>query len=392
MKRLRRVCLVLIILTSVFELTAQNIRVLKPTLLNSNTYTAAQQQKWSKFLANNQVATTAEEEKMLELLEELKGPNIGTGRCSWYCGGGAPYKITASSVLAPQGKFNYKADNIHDFDLFTAWVPSDKQNPVGEKINFYFKSSEPVPAPRINKILIWNGCIYNTDLWTQNARVAKFKLYIDGKPTAILQLQDVDNTQEFSITPVRSAGKKDLVMTLEIMEVYPGTKYKDVVVSEINFDGLDVHCFAAGTKITMADYSTKNIEQIKKNDTVLTFDGTTQKLVSGKVEKLVTARHSHLQKLVFSDREIIVTNDHPFWTAENKWASVNPDKSNRNYTQNSEVVKLNAGDLIYAPVKKEYAVLLDIVPIDGEQLSYTIDVAEGNFIANGLLVKTENIK
>ena len=387
MKRLRRVCFVLIILASVFELTAQNIRVLKPTLLNSNTYTAAQQKKWEKYLASDKDDSSAEDKKMAELLEELKGPHTQNNMCSWYCGGG-PYKMTASSVLAPQGKFNYKAENIHDFDLFTAWVPSDKKNPVGEKINFYFKS----PGPRLNKILVWNGCIYNTDLWKQNARVAKFRLYINGKPNAILQLQDVDNTQEFSIEAVKPGENKDLVLTLEIMEVYPGTKYKDVVVSEINFDGLDVHCFAAGTKITMADYSTKNIEQIKKNDAVLTFDGTTQKLVSGKVEKLVTARHSHLQKLVFSDREIIVTNDHPFWTAENKWASVNPDKSNRNYTQNSEVVKLNAGDLIYAPVKKEYAVLLDIVPIDGEQLTYTIDVAEGNFIANGLLVKTENIK
>ena len=35
----------------------------------------------------------------------------------------------------------------------------------------------------------------------------------------------------------------------------------DVAISEINFDGPDVHCFVKGTQITMADGTTKPIEQ-----------------------------------------------------------------------------------------------------------------------------------
>ena len=90
-------------------------------------------------------------------------------------------------------------------------------------------------------------------------------MIVNGKPTAILELKDVNSTQSFKINPIQSTDStKDLILTLEIIEVYKGTKYDDVAVSEINFDGLDVHCFAAGTKITMADNSTKTLNRLQK--------------------------------------------------------------------------------------------------------------------------------
>ena len=46
------------------------------------------------------------------------------------------------------------------------------------------------------------------------------------------------------------------------MDVYKGEKYEETAITEIYFDGIDVHCFAIGTQITMADYTTKSIEQI----------------------------------------------------------------------------------------------------------------------------------
>lgn len=90
----------------------------------------------------------------------------------------------------------------------------------------------------------------NEDLWKQNSRVSKLKFSINNRPVAIFQLEDVSNTQTFQIDPIQSVDSTmDLILTFEILEVYPGSKYQDVAISEINFSGLDVHCFEKGTKI-----------------------------------------------------------------------------------------------------------------------------------------------
>ena len=245
MKKLGRVFLALFLLANIFELSAQDIPVLQPTLLHSNTYTYAQQIKWEKYLAKIEKGSQDEselfdeEKQMKKLYYDAKGPITSVGEGKWYCGGGLD-KITASSILSSQRKYNFEVDNIHDFNVFTAWAPSDKKNPIGEKINFHFKSKWSAPGAKFNKIFVWNGYIRNTELWKQYSRVAKFKLHANNRPIAILQLQDVDNTQVFSIKPIGPEVKKDLVLTFEIMEIYQGSFFSDVIVSEINFDCLDV--------------------------------------------------------------------------------------------------------------------------------------------------------
>lgn len=388
----------ILILTLGLSVSGQNLPAIQPDVFYSNNYTKADQAIWQKALDQLSKINSGDidyeqlpekDKKMVDSLEMGYGPMTQGAGCSWYCGGG-PYKITSSTYLKDEGKITYLPDNIHDFDLFTAWVPDISDGVIGKKINFHFKPF----APRVNEIIIWNGYIKNSDLWKANSRVAKFKMIVNGKPTAILELKDVNKTQSFKIDPIQSTDStKDLILTLEILEIYKGTKYVDVAVSEINFDGLDVHCFGAGTQITMADNSTKNIEQITKNDWILTFDNKTNKLVKTQVSKLIQTRHSNLKKLVFSDREIITTDDHPFWRADKNWASINPAKSNNHYEQDIEVKQLIVGDKIFIPAENKFINLIEIENIADEQMTFTIELTtRNNFIANGLLVKTEKSK
>lgn len=390
------ISLLLIILVNI--LSCKNLPTIQATLSTPNDFKKSDQIIWQKALDQYEKVNsgeidyenlTAYDKKMIDSLENGYGPMTQVAGCSWYCGGG-PYKITSSSNLKEDGKITYIPDNIHDFDLFTAWIPDNTNGSIGQRINFHFKPF----AARVNEIIIWNGYIKNTDLWKANARVAKFKMFVNDKPTAILELKDVNNAQSFKFNPIQSIDStKDLTLTLEIIEVYKGTKYADVAVSEINFEGLDVHCFAAGTKITMDDFSTKNIEQIAIGDWVLTFDKTSNILTTTQVSELVKARHSNLLKLKFDDREIITTDDHPFWTADNTWASMNPDKSNKNYEQDTEIKLLAIGDKVFDAYENKFIALIDIESIVVEQITYTLELTKGNnFIANGLLVKTEKPK
>ena len=300
---------------SIFDLEAQSsLPILKPVVGNDNVYTKLDQQHWDKAIElyegeTEYIKLADDEKKLIDALEMGEGPLTEGPGCSWYCGGG-PYKISASSHLQTSGKNNYISENSHDFNLFTAWVPNTNDGVIGQSISYYFSPN----SPRINQIKIYNGYIKNSDLWAANARVSKFKLLINGQPKAILELLDLPSTQIFSIDPINSTeSNQDLIVTFEILEIYKGDKYDDVAISEINFNGLDVHCFAAGTKITLADSTLKSIEDIQIDDLVLSFNTTSNKIEKVKVTKKIQVFHENLLKLKLSDREVIVTDDHPFW-------------------------------------------------------------------------------
>ncbi|MCC5918540.1 MAG: hypothetical protein JJU02_14555 [Cryomorphaceae bacterium] len=394
----KRYILTSLILTLGLIVSGQELPVIQATIHDSNNYSKSDQIFWQKALDLYSKINSfdidydkisLQEIKMIDSLESGYGPMTQGVGCSWYCGGG-PYKISSSSYLKDDGEITYNETNIHDFDLFTAWIPDNSNENLTKKINFHFKPF----APRINEIIIWNGYIKNNELWEANSRVAKLKMIVNGKPTAILELKDVNNTQSFKINPIQSIDStKDLILTFEILEIYKGTKFKDIAISEINFDGLDVHCFGAGTEITLEDNSTKKIENLSDEDWILTYNFKTGNLDKVKVSELIIARHNNLLKLRFSDREIIVTEDHPFWIEGQIWASINPIKSNSNYEQTSEVIQLKVGDRIFVPAENKFIDLISVEKIEEEQLTYTIElVSVDNFIANGLLVKTERTR
>jgi hypothetical protein len=246
MKAFRQLVLTASVMTVFSFSFGQTVKTLKPVIGDKNNYSKKEQQLWQEALDKYAKMGAGElsyeklapaDKALIDSMEMGYGPATDGPGCSWYCGG-LMYKVTADESLKDQGNISYKADNIHDFDLFTAWVPDTANGVIGKKVNFHFK---PL-SPRVNKINIYNGYIKNYDLFKANARVKTFRLYINNVPYVILQLSDTTACQAFKIEPVRSTIKnRDLVLTFEILEIYKGDKYTEVAVSEINFDGLDVH-------------------------------------------------------------------------------------------------------------------------------------------------------
>lgn len=240
-----RIIIFTFLLLSISFTYGQNSRILKPILGAENTFSKSESEYWISAIDSLALSDNYENDinysemsektkKAIDSLEMFFGPLTQTVACSWYCGGG-PYKISSSSVLNDNP--NYSDQNIHDFDLLTAWVPKTK-NGMGESINFHFKAK----SPRINAIIIYNGYIKTNELWKNNSRAKMIKLKIDNKTIAILELKDTTSSQRFEIKPIQSTiENQDLVLTLEILESYEGEKYTDLVISEINFDGIDVH-------------------------------------------------------------------------------------------------------------------------------------------------------
>lgn len=309
--------------------------------------------------------------------------------CSWYCGGG-PDTIYASSNLRNSKYYSYEAENIFDDDHFTAWVEGAKGNGIGEWIIFSFAYY----SPRITQIGITNGYVKTEKAYLENCRVKKIKVLYEGKIWGYLNLEDMRSEQWFDLDTLGHSTiskelntKENWELKLEIVEVYPGSKYNDLAITDIQFDGIDVHCLAKGTKVLMSDSSLKNIEALEIGDIIISYNETKSTFERDTVLALEKVIHHELFRIEFDDQsQITITDDHPMWQNE-QWVALNPFKSNHNYSL-SEVKSLDFQSKIQG---KEINTITKILKV---QETYTISKLTKNqsFIANGIIVSVEIMK
>ena len=167
--------------------------------------------------------------------------------CSWYCGE-VLFDITASSAL-PQSNsgITYTPDNIHYFSYATAWVEAAEGHGIGEWITYTFRPT----SARVTTFYIANGYVKSEKAYYENSRVKRLRMYVDNKPFAILNLQDVRREQVFEVGPLGRRNLTDdreklellpdMPIKFEILEVYPGSRYTDTVITEIKMSGWDAH-------------------------------------------------------------------------------------------------------------------------------------------------------
>ncbi|MFZ1808774.1 MAG: hypothetical protein WAU36_16205, partial [Cyclobacteriaceae bacterium] len=340
---------------------------------------------------------TTEEKAIFEKHEEVYENmwDILGGGCSWYCGAGLG-TVTASSSLKSQGNNSYGPSNAHDLSYETAWVEGVPGVGIGEYLEYTF----PPENPRINTIMIINGYVKSKSAWESNARVKRLKMYVNDKPFAYLNLKDVRAEQSFSVSPIGHGDrenwealekKEEWKIKFEIVEVYNGTKYDDVVISEIYFDGLDVHCLGRGTSITMSDRTEKKIEELEVGDLVLSYNAANNLFEPSRILELANPIHDQLVKIKFEDgSELTATSDHPFYDGEN-WRSFNPAKTIRDYNFD-RVLPLKPG--IKLRTSNSEIEILEIVVLNEAQETFTIVRLEKNnsFIANNVIVGTEELR
>lgn len=155
--------------------------------------------------------------------------------CSWYCG--AKYDVECSSNLPSQGIQNYKCGNLSNFTLKDAWIEGVRGNGVGQKVKFIFHKSHP----RLTNIYIANGYVRTQKLYKEHGRVKRFRLSFNGQPIGYLNLLDVYGIQSIVLDSPLVFDEDVNVLEFEILEVYNGDKFSETAISELYFDGLDVH-------------------------------------------------------------------------------------------------------------------------------------------------------
>ncbi|MFE5736737.1 polymorphic toxin-type HINT domain-containing protein [Streptomyces celluloflavus] len=117
-----------------------------------------------------------------------------------------------------------------------------------------------------------------------------------------------------SVLPI---GKLKLVKKLEegVEDIVKGTR-----VAKKCFQ-----CFLAGTKVLMADHSTKNIESVRVGDKVIATDPVSGETGRRAVTRTIVTEHDkHFNELTIATpqgkRRLTATNEHPFWSpSQSAW-------------------------------------------------------------------------
>ena len=396
--------LILIFLSS--SLLAQELKSIEPQIGQLLSFGPEVQKEWAvrdkamKDLesgARSWDDLTENEQSIFEKYGEVYESmwDIIGGGCSWYCGAGLG-TVTASSKLNSQGDNSYEPSNSNDLSYKTAWVEGVSGYGIGEYLEYEF----PPEYPRITTVKVVNGYVKSKSAYSNNSRAKKLKMYVNGEPHVILNLKDLTAVQSFKVDPIGHTdrtnfeelkSKTNSKIRFEILDVYKGDKYDDVAITEIYFDGLDVHCLGKGTKISMADGHLKNIEELEIGDNVLSFNYQTNTYQPSEILELASPTHSNLIELTFSDgRTIMSTGDHPFFDGK-RWLSFNPIKTRTDYNFD-DVFQLELGSKLQTIEGLVNTISIKRTPIS--QVTYTIVKLEGSntFIANGIIVGTEELR
>ena len=165
---------------------------------------------------------------------------FGCGDCSVYCAIEGEYNLHSSSHLEPQDGNRYEIKQLDDYNLQTAWIEGVDGYGNDEWLEFRFDKidfSETEIA--IDGLYLFNGYRKSLKHWKENSRVKKLKVIVDGQDYVVLNLADTDKFQTANFGEIKI--KKDTSIRFEIVEVYPGRKYKDVALSELKFTGVHHH-------------------------------------------------------------------------------------------------------------------------------------------------------
>jgi len=167
-----------------------------------------------------------------------KGNEYGES-CSLHCG--LAWKVTASSELR-----NHEAIKIDDGDARTAWIEGKSDYGVGESVTFHFtkelwESDESHPDVRgrdkvnFNGFSVLNGYTKSEPLWHANSRVKRLRVYRNTEAVFDISLADSMAVQLVECSTIWLHPNDTI--KVEIMEVYPGDKYKDTAITELTPEG-----------------------------------------------------------------------------------------------------------------------------------------------------------
>lgn len=133
--------------------------------------------------------------------------------------------IKASSELKPI--VAYGVINLIDGQKENAWAEGDTSIGIGQEINFKLEKQI-----KISDLRIWNGYHRSIEHFKSNASAKK--VLIKDNRSGYSEIHELTNKMEAQNLNLKKLFYTDNI-TIKILDTYSGIKYKDLVISEIQF-------------------------------------------------------------------------------------------------------------------------------------------------------------
>lgn len=215
--------------------------------------------------------------------------------------------------------------------------------------------------------------------------------------------------EEFAISDYNNHNSNDMVDYVEPTFAADGyVRYfvAEVALLDLKYNGNNVNrydkiiangeytaqapicCFIPGTQVTMADYSTKIIEDVTVGDNVLSYDLNTEEFYGTMVKRVITKNVTNIARVTFENGETLTMNEyHPILT-QNGWHSL---------TRYNSYDTLEIGDICKTTGGWSSITAIDRTVNPSGITMYNLDVADkteteidnelnDNFIANNIVV------
>ncbi len=155
----------------------------------------------------------------------------------WSLRSGIGWQTRASSHHKAQGLNSYDVAKIEDGRVDTAWIAGGEGHGIGESITFTFTQEHFKEADLekiyFNGFFIINGYCEDKQTWKEHSRVKKILITHLDRPLYEVILHDSMNVQAIRFPEEIWLHPGDTVK-VTILEVYPGDKYQNAVISELD--------------------------------------------------------------------------------------------------------------------------------------------------------------
>lgn len=150
-------------------------------------------------------------------------------------------------------------------------------------------------------------------------------------------------------------------------------------------------CFTGNMLVLMSDGTEKLIADILVGDMVMSLNTETNKLVSARVENTMVPRICNIYKIKLSNGKTVETTiEHPFRTADGRWANIDPAATYQNATLNVDA-QLREGMLIRSI--EGNAKITKIIDTGRKETVYNLSRVGNhhNFFVEGMCVHNKEI-
>lgn len=137
--------------------------------------------------------------------------------------------VSSTSKLPTNGinTSSYDAINLIDDNISSCWCEGANGNGIGESVRFSSSQDQTVKG-----FMVWNGYQESDYLYDINARPKTIAVYADDDYIGDFELKDSGLCSQKIVLEEPIIAKS---LTIKITDVYPGSKYEDCCISEIDF-------------------------------------------------------------------------------------------------------------------------------------------------------------